>query len=121
MEFLPVNKILRIVAGGDGETQPERLMRMGVFSIRRFVIEKYPQLMQKIFERVVPMEIENSFVSDTITYTGYSNYFDETPQGSFVPEYEVLFNQNLLGAITINFARLSEEKQTSSARKVTFF
>lgn len=121
MDFSPVNKIRRISIDGGGEIHPERLMRMGIFSIRRFVIEKYPQLMQKIFERVVPMEVENSFVSDTITYIGYSLDFEETPQGSLVNEYEVVFNQTLSGIITIRFDKLAEERQTTAARKVTFF
>jgi hypothetical protein len=77
--------------------------------------------MQKIFEKVVPMEIENSFVRDTITYTGYSSEFEETPQGSYVNEYQAVFHQNLAGDITIKFEKLGEEARTTESRKVTFF
>jgi hypothetical protein len=121
MKFIPVNDIRRTATINDGEIPPERLMRMGMFKIRRHVIEKYPHVMQKIFERVVPMEydvlfnedlmgnvtirfqkeIENSFVADSILYTGYSPDFEETPQGSYVKQ--------------------GEEVMTTTARKVTFF
>jgi hypothetical protein len=121
MDFVPVNSIKRIAIEQDGEVTPERMMRMGVFSIRRHVIEKFPQIMQKIFECFVPMEIENSFVRDIILYTGYSPDFEETPEGSFINEYEVVFNQSLSGIITIRFDKIREDQQTSSARKVTFF
>jgi len=121
MDFVPVNSIRRIAVESDGEVHPERLMRMGCFSIRRHVIERFPQIMQKIFERFVPMEMENSFVRDAITYTGYSPDFEETPEGSLVNEYNVTFNQSLSGVLTIRFDKLDETQQTSSARKVTFF
>lgn len=121
MDFVPVNSIKRIAIEQDGEVQPERMMRMGVFAVRRHVIEKFPQIMQKIFERFVPMEIENSFVRDTILYTGYSPDFEETPQGSFVNEYEVVFNQSLSGIITVRFDKVGEDRQVSGSRKVTFF
>lgn len=121
MDFVPVNSIKRIGLSTDGEVEPASLKRMGVFAVRRHVLEKYPQVMLKIFEKVVPLEMENSFVKDCITYTGYSHEFDETPEGSVIPEYEVLFSQDLTGNVTIKFKKSGVEQQSLSYRKVTFF
>lgn len=119
MEFKAVNKILRI--GTEGEVLPKPLMRMGAFSVRRYVIEKYPSIMFKIFEKFVPLEIENSFIRDSILYVGYSNEFEETPEGSMVKEYEVWFHQDLMGDIIVQFKLLEGEVPQLGTRRVTFF
>ena len=107
MEFIEVNKIRRIRSDEDSPKPMAR--RMGTIIIREHVLTGQPELCQAIFSKFVPVQSNQNFVGQSMQFWGYSPDFDYIEEGKLVPEYEVLFNQDLMGRVMVKFNRLTED------------
>lgn len=105
MDFIPVNSIKRVAEAAINSPA----WNMGAFSLRLHIIRRYPLLVQEIFKKCIPVEVYNSFVTDSIRYIAHSPLFKPTPEGSFITEYEVFFKESLSGVIEITFVEIVEQ------------
>jgi hypothetical protein len=118
MEFAYANKVKRIFT----RDEPEGTLRRqrGTFLLREHVLEDYPVLAQAIFSKFVPVQTQQWFPSQSMQFWGYSEDFEHVPEGQLVPEYDVLFHQDLMGRITVKFERVSPEN-AKGTRVVSFY
>jgi hypothetical protein len=115
-EWVAVRSIKRISEAANEEPK----WHMGSFSLRNHIIKWYPKLIQKIFEKCIPVEATASFVTDDIRYIAHSPLFKATPEGSFITEYEVMFKESLSGEIEIAFGEVTDSSAPPPQRRVTF-
>jgi hypothetical protein len=68
--------------------------RKGKFTLDREMIIKDFDLVKMILSDVFVVRAENCFVTDTITYWAYSEYFEEISPGLIPPEYEIIITNS---------------------------
>jgi hypothetical protein len=119
MEYQLVNKIKRIYT----KDEPEGVLRQrrGCIIIREHVLDDYPVLAQAIFSKFVPVQTFQLFVTSAVQYWGYSEEFDVVPEGSMVPDYEVLFHQDLMGRVTVKFEKTEEPSNSAGAKRLVSY
>lgn len=62
--------------------------RKGTFTLSRQMLMEDPEVVMKMLGDVLIIRAENCFVEDNIIYYGYSEHFDEVPEGSISPVYQ---------------------------------
>jgi len=83
--------------------------RKGYFSLSMDLFEHNHNLenLLPIFAQVVVVDVEKRFISKEIIYYGYSSFFDEIPEYSKIPAYDMLFTNTEVG-VQVNFVRRIE-------------
>lgn len=72
-------------------------LRVGKFSIpyktfNAIFVEKYsPEALKELMGKVLIVRAEANFIKSTIDYEGYSELFEEVPEGGCATEYKPLF------------------------------
>ena len=54
---------------------------------------KYPNLVQRIYSQVIPVQINYDVSTDIFSVTSISKHFREITEGDFIPEYEVIIER----------------------------
>lgn len=85
--------------------KPEFFNRKGTVKLSREFIKRSPDKAIKILSEILVVRAENDFITDTVTYWGYSNSFDECEKSVMPPEYLATFD-NLKN---VEFSRKREE------------
>ena len=62
----------------------------GKFKLDYNLICRNFDLAQTILSSVIIIRAENCFVTDKVTYWGFSKHFDEIPEHGTIPEYEAI-------------------------------
>lgn len=68
--------------------------RVGRFSIDRYIIEEFPNLVRSIMSEMIILRAEGLFFDDRIEYTAASHIFAPVPKGCAAPHYSLVFNAN---------------------------
>jgi hypothetical protein len=68
--------------------------RKGVFKITSEMLRTDVDAFRKIQKDVIIVRADNCFLTNTITYYCYSEFFDEISFGQILPEYEVMVHDN---------------------------
>ena len=84
------------------------LNRKGKFTVSRQMIADAPADFLKVQNQVLIVDTEVNFVEDTVTYYGYSEYFDEVAEYIQAPEYQPIITKQFPddGNITIEWRLL---------------
>jgi hypothetical protein len=120
MDFFKLNNLKRFSENIIGEVEDFKL-KIGSFSIRRYIIFKYPKLVQKVFEVCIPVEMNFSFVTDSFNYLAHSEKFEVVQEGQMVNEYEIIYNEPIKGEIKIEFIKITNEEVLSTIRRTVSF
>lgn len=57
---------------------------------RKLLFEQSEEVLRLLFSNFFPVHIEPNFLTDTMTYYGLSNLFDEIIEGEVIPTYEII-------------------------------
>ena len=79
--------------------------RIGRFVLNRNFIEANKELAREIMGRCIVVRCEMVYYSDALEYIALSPDFDEIPEHSIAPEYQVICTDNE-GNITFMFKRV---------------
>lgn len=79
--------------------------RIGRFKISHDLIWQDWRNLLALFAQVVVVRAESRFLWNQIEYEGYSDLFDETPEGCCAPEYRIEFSKQENGVIAIKAVR----------------
>jgi len=89
---ITVADIKLIAKGKDAEQWSKRV---GMFTIKDKEIKTNPELCLSVFSNVVVVRAEYMFAYGGIEYTGISDLFEQLIEGDAVPNYELIFENNL--------------------------
>jgi hypothetical protein len=71
--------------------------RFGIIRISEIFLKENSEIWKQIVKQgVVPFYVEYEFRSNTYKYTCYSEEFDIVSENIIIPNYEVIFTENLL-------------------------
>ena len=69
--------------------------RYGLIKYTAEVIEDSPEMMQKVFGKLVPLDVDYDFTNGVFSMKAASEYFDVVEVGKIIPTYNVKFQQVL--------------------------
>lgn len=73
---------------------------------RKFLFEQDSSILSLVFSKFFPTHIENNFVTDELTYWGYSELFEVVKEGIVPPTYEIILTFKRDEEPTIIFNKL---------------
>jgi len=72
------------------------LKRKGIFKVTRDLIENDPEGVLKVLKDVLIVDIDKEYITNTLTYKGYSKHFDLIKEEEKIPNYianvETIYN-----------------------------
>lgn len=84
--------------------------RFGSVKYTYCVLEDNFEIVQKIFSKIIPLNLRYDVMRDVYEIDAASSYFDPVPMGQVIPEYNVIiktYRRHGKRVETITFKRLS--------------
>lgn len=82
------------------ENESDFLKRRGSFRIAYSLLVENPEETRQVLSHVLIVKAENSFMTDAITYYGYSEMFDSTEDACAPPEYTLIVTRGQDGKLS---------------------
>lgn len=76
--------------------------RIGRFAMSRELVERDPETARAVMGRCIVVRCEMMYTHDSLEYMAISPDFDEVPEGTIAPEYDVIISD---GGRRIEFKR----------------
>lgn len=84
------------VASGD------LVRRLGRFNVSRVLLREQPEQLKPLFAEMIVVEAQMRWERDRVEYLAMSERFEVVPEGVMAPLYEITFERDEVGRVTMH-------------------